>query len=415
MHRTPEATTIPAAAAPISLSTTTVDIVVPVYNEERALTGTVEVLRAYLRENFPYDWTITVMDNGSEDGTLEVANALARNDERVRVMHLDVAGRGRALREAWGRSGADVVVYMDADLSTGLDALLPLVAPLANGHSDIAIGSRHAPGARTIRGLQREFISRSYNALIRLTHGARFRDAQCGFKAARGEVIRPLLHHVHDDGWFFDTELLLLAEHNGLRVHEVPVDWIEDVDTRVEVTSTAWHDIRGLIRVARAKARGTARVDELPRRPDPKPIHPDPVLGGNAGALSWQLLSFAIVGAISTVATLTLYAIFREWMPLLLANLAALTLTTLFNTEANRRYTFAGRRHSTGRVHFQGIIVFALYYGFTSGALLLLHWLAPDASRLLELTVLLVSSILGTTGRFLLLRNWVFRRKEPTA
>ncbi|MGO4428782.1 glycosyltransferase family 2 protein, partial [Streptomyces sp. MCAF7] len=171
-----------------------------------------------------------------------------------------------ALRTVWGASDADIVVYMDVDLSTGLDGLLPLIAPLASGHSDLAIGSRLAPGARTMRGPRRELISRCYNGLIRLTHGARFSDAQCGFKAARTEVLRPLLEKTRDDAWFFDTELLLLAEHNGLRIHEVPVDWVEDVDTRVDVVGTATDDLRGLYRMARLKASGAARV-ALPRRP----------------------------------------------------------------------------------------------------------------------------------------------------
>jgi glycosyltransferase involved in cell wall biosynthesis/putative flippase GtrA len=402
----------PAVSSPANnpLWTTTVDIVIPVYNEERVLTGTIEVLSAYLRDHFPYDWTITIMNNGSVDGTIEVANGLAAKDPRVRVRHLDAKGRGRALRYAWGLSDADVVVYMDADLSTGLDALVPLVTSLASGHSDIAIGSRHAPGAQLVRCVQREFTSRTYNALIRFTHGARFRDAQCGFKAARRDVIRPMLAHIKDDGWFFDTELLLLAEHNGLRVQEVPVDWLEDVDSRVDVADTAWHDIRGLLRMLRTKSSGKARIAGLPKRPQPRPQHPDPILGQQENPLLAQLMSFAVIGTLSLAVHLGLYTLLREWWPLLAANLGALVLATLFNTEANRRFTFAARHRPAGRVQFQGLIVFALYYAFTSGALLLLHTLVPDVSRILELVVLAGASLLGSVGRFLLLRNWVFRR-----
>ncbi|WP_040406659.1 bifunctional glycosyltransferase family 2/GtrA family protein [Amycolatopsis nigrescens] len=386
----------------------TVEIVIPVFNEERSLPGCVRVLQKFLTEQFPFEWALTVVDNASTDRTLDVAGALAAEFEQVRVVHLDRKGRGLALRESWGASEADVVVYMDVDLSTGLDALLPLVAPLVNGHSDISIGSRLAPGARTVRGRKREFISRCYNQIIRLTHGARFSDAQCGFKAARTEVIRPLLGHIRDEAWFFDTELLLLAEHNGLRVHEVPVDWVEDADSRVDVAATARDDLRGLIRVAHAKASGQARVAALPRRPEPRAEHPDVVLGRREGGLSWQLLSFAVVGALSTAATLAMYALFRLWWPVLLANLVALIITTLFNTEANRRFTFAARESTSGRVHFQGLVVFGLYYLFTSAALLILHGFVPDPSRALELSVLLGSSVIGTAGRFLLLRGWVF-------
>jgi putative flippase GtrA len=393
----------------IEAATITVDIMIPVYNEERALPGCVQVLHEFLGEQFPYDWTVVIVDNASTDGTAEVAHELAEQFDGVRVRRLPRKGRGLALRESWRASTATVVVYMDVDLSTGLDALLPLVAPLVNGHSDIAIGSRLAPGARTVRGPKRELVSRCYNRLIRLTHGAGFSDAQCGFKAARTDTVRPLLDHVNDDAWFFDTELLLLAEYNGLRVHEVPVDWVEDVDSRVDVVGTAVDDIRGLIRVARAKSSGAARVAGLPRRPGPRAAHPDAVLGRSEGGLSWQLLSFALIGVVSTAANLALYSLFRLWWPVLLANLVALVITTLFNTEANRRFTFAARDKTRSKTHLQGFVVFGLYYAFTSAALLALGRFDPDPGRALELVVLSVSSVLGTAGRFLLLRSWVFR------
>ncbi|KAA5832606.1 glycosyltransferase [Saccharopolyspora hirsuta] len=389
--------------------TATVDVVIPVHNEERSLPGCLQVLGEHLAKGFPFPWTITVVDNASTDATLRVAHELAASMDRVRVLHLDRKGRGLALRTAWGYSDADVVVYMDVDLSTGLDALLPLVAPLVNGHSDLAVGSRLATGARTVRGGKRELISRCYNRMIRWTHGARFTDAQCGFKAARADVIKPLLSAVRDDSWFFDTELLLLAEHNGLRVHEVPVDWVEDVDTRVNVVKTAVDDIAGLIRVARAKITGAARVPDLPRRPEPRAAHPQAVLAERENGLLWQLVSFGAIGLVSTAVTSVLYAVLRTWWPPLLANLVALTVTTLWNTEANRRFTFLDRAGSSGRVHLQGLVVFAVYYAVTSGALLGLHAWQPDPARWLEVLVLVVSSVVGTGVRFALLRSWVFR------
>ncbi len=390
--------------------TASIDVVVPVHNEERALPGCIEVLGEHLGADRPFNWTITVVDNASTDTTLQVAQELAESMPNLRVLHLDRKGRGLALRTAWGQSDADVVAYMDVDLSTGLDALLPLVAPLVNGHSDLAIGSRLASGSRTVRGGQREMISRCYNAMIRWTHGARFSDAQCGFKAARTDVIRPLLEQVRDDSWFFDTELLL-AEHNGLRVHEVPVDWVEDVDTRVNVIRTATDDIAGLVRVARSKIKGTARVAGLPQRPDPRPAHPQAVLAKRENGLLWQLVSFGAIGVVSTVLTSVLYALLRTWWPPLLANLVALIGTTVWNTEANRRYTFL-QRGTSGRVQLQGLIVFALYYVVTSGALLGLQQWAENPSRWLEVLVLVVSSVIGTALRFVLLRSWVFRAAE---
>jgi len=259
-----------AGSAP-PVRSVSVDVVIPVFNEERALPGCIAVLHAYLDERFPFGWTITIVDNASTDSTSAVAKDIARWCPHVRAPCLDRKGKGRAVRTAWSTSDADLVAYMDVDLSTDLDALLPLVAPLANGHSDIAIGSRLAHGARTVRGTKRELVSRRYNALLRLAHGVRFSDAQCGFKAARATVIRPLLRHVEDESWFFDTELLLLAEHNGLRVHEVPVDWVEDVDSRVGVVATAATNLRGMARIALAKASGAARwpACRLGRSPGP--------------------------------------------------------------------------------------------------------------------------------------------------
>ena len=157
--------------------------------------------------------------------------------------------------------------YMDVDLSTDLNALLPLLAPLLSGHSDVAIGTRLARGARVIRGPRREIISRCYNLLLHATLGTGFSDAQCGFKAIRADAARALLPLTTDTGWFFDTELLVLAERAGLRIHEVPVDWIDDADSRVNIIATALADLRGIIRLGTGLARGTISVPVLRTRP----------------------------------------------------------------------------------------------------------------------------------------------------
>lgn len=226
-----------------------IDIVIPVYNEERDLGPSVRRLHDYLGSDFPFPAVITIADNASRDGTLAVAQGLANELTRVRVVHLDKKGRGRALRAAWLQSDAKVVAYMDVDLSTDLKALLPLVAPLLSGHSDIAIGSRLARGSRVKRGLKREFISRCYMLVLRLALGAGFTDAQCGFKAVRTSVAKQLLPLVRDEAWFFDTELLILAQRAGLRVHEVPVDWTDDPDSRVAIMRTSIEDLRGVLRL----------------------------------------------------------------------------------------------------------------------------------------------------------------------
>jgi len=230
-----------------------VDIVVTVHNEARALDANATRLHTYLCDRFPVAWRITIADNASDDGTWLVAQSLGARDALVRAVRLDQKGRGGALEAAWSTSDAEVVAYIGADLSTGLDALLPLVAPGLSGHSELAIGSRLAHGARVVRGPKREVISRTYNALLHLVLRSRFGDAQCGFKAVRADVALVLLAGVEDDGWFFDTEVLVAAQRRGLRIAEVPLDWVDDPDSRVQIV--AREDPRGLWRLARAPRR----------------------------------------------------------------------------------------------------------------------------------------------------------------
>ncbi len=226
-----------------------VDIVIPVYNEEQALGASVDTLVAYLDTYCPYRWHITIGNNASTDSTLQVAQKLTLKDPRISLLNLDQKGRGRALRSAWLSSTADVVAYMDVDLSTNLQSFLPLIAPLVSGHSDWAVGSRLQRGAIVTRQWKREFISRCYNAMIRMVFRNGFSDAQCGFKAIKTTIAHRLIPDVENNEWFFDTELLLLAERRRLRIHEVPVDWVEDLDSRVNIVATAIGDIKGLIRL----------------------------------------------------------------------------------------------------------------------------------------------------------------------
>ena len=239
------------------------DIVIPVHNEEQKLPGCVRRLHNYIRSSVPYSTRITLADNASTDATLTVAHRLADELPDVDVIHIDIKGRGGALHTAWMKSPADVVAYMDVDLSTDLSALMPLVAPVISGHSDVAIGSRLAPSSRVVRTTKREFVSRSYNLLLRGALGARFSDAQCGFKAVRADLARELLPFIADTGWFFHTELLVIAERVGLRIDEVPVDWIDDPDSRVDIVPTALADLKGCWRLGRALATGALPIREL--------------------------------------------------------------------------------------------------------------------------------------------------------
>ncbi len=226
-----------------------VDVIIPVYNEEVALPGSVAKLRAYLQENLSLPWTIVIADNGSADRTLAVAEELAAKDPDVTCIHLPEKGRGRALRRAWLESTADIVSYMDVDLSTDLTAFPPLVTAIAEGSYDVAIGTRLVSESQTKRSLKREFISRCYNLLIKAMFFTRFSDAQCGFKALSRKAVQELVPLIENQEWFFDTELLILAEKKGYRIKEIPVEWLEDPDTRVNIRKTVMEDLKGLWRL----------------------------------------------------------------------------------------------------------------------------------------------------------------------
>jgi putative flippase GtrA len=378
------------------------DVVVPVYNEQDDLVASLERLHAHLASTFPYAFRITIADNASTDSTLSLAVDLAQRLPGIAVVHLAQKGRGRALHRVWSQSDAEVLAYMDVDLSTDLAALLPLVAPLISGHSDLAIGTRLARGSRVVRGPKREVISRCYNLLLRTTLATRFSDAQCGFKAIRADRARELLPLVEDTGWFFDTELLVLAERRGLRIHEVPVDWTDDPDSRVDIVSTAVEDVRGIVRLARGMASGRIPVSELPAYTG------DDVPRG----LTTQLLRFAAVGVASTLAYLVLFLLLRGPMGAQGANFAALLLTAIGNTAVNRRFTF-GVRGAVDRFRhqLQGLLVFGLGLALTAGSLALLHATVPDPQRWVEVAVLVGANVTATLVRFLLFRSWVFPRR----
>jgi putative flippase GtrA len=392
-----------AAAPPGAPRRRLVEIVIPAYNEQHVLAASVERLHAYLAENLPYPFRITIADNASTDASWEVALDLAERYARVDAVHLDQKGRGRALRAVWAASDAEVVAYMDADLSTGLEAFLPLIAPLMSGHSDLAIGSRLARGAAVVRGPKREFVSRGYNLLLRSAMAARFSDAQCGFKAARTQIVRALLPEVADEAWFFDTELLLLAERSGLRIHEVPVDWVDDPDSRVDIRRTALEDLRGMWRVGRQALRGGFRAP-VPARMLARQL---------PRGMRTQLPSFAVIGVASTLAYLLCYLVLRQAMPQYAANTVALAATAIANTAANRRYTFGVRGSASALRHqAEGGAAFLAGLVLTNGSLALLSVLAPGAGRAVELTVLIAANAAATLVRFLLLRAWVFNPRR---
>ncbi|HEY7280567.1 MAG TPA: bifunctional glycosyltransferase family 2/GtrA family protein [Actinomycetota bacterium] len=386
------------------------EIVVPVFDEEADLARSIRLLHSFLRTSFPFTFRITIADNASTDGTWDIARSLADGLPGVRAVHLDQKGRGHALHAVWSASDATVLAYMDVDLSTDLAALLPLVAPLLSGHSDLAIGSRLSRSARVVRGPKRELISRCYNRLLRTALSARFSDAQCGFKAIRADRARSLLPLVHDTGWFFDTELLVLAERAGLRIHEVPVDWVDDPDSRVDIVSTALADLRGVARLARGLATGSIPVAALREE-----LHGPPVTSRAPGFVG-QVVRFAAIGVASTVAYLALFLGLRTVLPALAANAVSLLVTAVANTAANRRWTFGVRGFDAlGRHHTRGLLLFGAALAMTTGSLAALRAIDPSPARSVELAVLVAANLAATVVRFGLLRTWVFRahRRAP--
>jgi len=402
--------------APVDTRTTVpvLDVTIPVFNEERDLEECLRRLHAHLLETFPHTFRITVADNASTDGTLKIAERLAREFTELAVVHLDEKGRGNALRKVWLASPSPVLAYMDVDLSTDLAALAPLLAPLISGHSDLAIGTRLTRNSRVVRGPKREFISRGYNLMLHSFMGARFSDAQCGFKAIRADVAQQILPYTVDNSWFFDTELLVVAERCGLRVHEVPVDWIDDPDSSVDVLRTALADVRGMARLTRDLLYGRIPVPELraalARGPLPASSRAAEQTRGTS--LFGQLVRFAAIGAASTLAYVAIFVFCRGFMDPQLANFLALLITAVANTGANRRFTFGIQGGNPVRHHFEGLIVFGIGLVLTSGALALVHrTTTPD--RWAEILTVVAANLAATAVRFLLFRLWVFTERTP--
>ncbi len=226
-----------------------VDVLLPVYNEEHILEKSVVSLRQFLADNVKnFDWIITIGDNASTDDTLRVAKELEKKFDDVVAEHLPLKGRGRMVKYAWKKSNADILTYMDIDLSTDLNAFIPMVESIMDGY-DVSIGSRQFKGADVDRSIKREIISRGYIKVLKLLLGFPYTDAQCGFKAVSKKVVSDLFDHIVDDEWFFDTELLHIANKEGYKVKEVPVRWIEDRDSRVKIVRTAWLDMKGVFRM----------------------------------------------------------------------------------------------------------------------------------------------------------------------
>jgi putative flippase GtrA len=372
-----------------------IELVVPVYNEEHDLDANVRRLRHYLDRHLPFSAVVTIADNASSDTTPAIARTLAGELRDVRYVRLERKGRGKALRTVWSGSDARVVAYMDVDLSTDLDGLLPLVAPLLSGHSDVAIGTRLAGGSRVVRGARRETISRVYNALLRVCLRARFSDAQCGFKAVRTDVARALVPLVEDDAWFFDTELLILAERNGFRIHEVPVDWVDDSDSRVDITPTVVADLRGMWRMARRIGSGRAvAVPVAGRAPLPD-------------ALGADLVRFVAIGSGSTLAYFALFLALQSPLGPFGANAVALVLCSVGNRAAHQRVSETPDTSSSlVQYLLRGAAGFGVSLAFTTGALIVAASISKGSLPLA------IAALVPATGAATIVRFWLLRRER---
>ena len=374
-----------------TMTSTTVDLVVPVYNEESGLAASIETLLA-ADTGRATELTIIIADNASTDSTPVIGAALAAAHPNVEYVRLDQKGRGRALSQVWQASDADVVAYTDVDLATDIRVLDPMVEIIRSGLADVAIASRLLPGLAISRGIKREIISRCYNRLLRLSLGVGFSDAQCGFKALSAKAAKELLPQVEDSEWFFDTELLARAEWAGYRIHEFGTDWTDDPDSSVDVVDTAWKDLKGIVRL---RTSGRTRAGgEVP--------------APNTGA---QILHFVDVGIISTLLYAVLFLFAVQVVSPTVANIAALLISTVINTALNRTHTFGVRTpHQRFVSQVKGLAAFALCLAFTSAGLSLASGFTGEWASIATLAVLTAANLAATVVRFVLMRTWVFAR-----
>jgi glycosyltransferase involved in cell wall biosynthesis len=371
----------------------TVEVVLPVYNEEGVLESSVRKLDRFMASHLPSSTMITIVDSNSTDLTWELAQRLRDELPRVNAVQLGRSGKGLAVRAAWTRSQAEVVAYMDVDLSTDLSALPPLIAPLLTGHSDLAVATRLSRTSTVMRGPKRELISRAYNLLLRMAFSVGFSDAQCGFKAMRAVLVPQLLPLVKDDAWFFDSELLVVAERAGMRIFEVPVDWVDDPDSRVNLISASLVDLRGILRIGRAITNGRL---ELPPAPDRKAADEIDSRGG--------FLRFLLNGSITTLLYLVLFLAFRSFVGPQLSNLIAFLISALVRraSRGSSGRLSAGSRPMTPA---RGTLAFLAGLAVTAGSLGGLQLLVPDPPLAWELGALTAAGVVTMLIRFILGRT----------
>lgn len=228
-----------------------VEITIPVYNEEKELEKNITTLFNFCDKSLrAYDWHITIADNASTDNTPVIAATLANKNPKILYFRLEQKGRGRAVKRVWSQSKCDYCIYMDLDLSTDLVHLPNILKKLEKGY-DVAIGSRLAKGARVEgRTFLRELTSRVLNFFfIQFFFHTHFTDAQCGFKGVTRNIVENLIPKIKDNEWFFDGELLIVAEKSGYKIYEEPVHWVDNPGSTVRLIATIWGDLMSIKRL----------------------------------------------------------------------------------------------------------------------------------------------------------------------
>lgn len=229
----------------------TTEVIFPVYNESDTLSEQIKIFNEFFEEEFKKNIFITIADNGSTDNTATISDKLLKNKLIQKYIFIPQKGRGRAIKDCIKKSKADIVCYMDIDLSTDLAHFKELIDSISKKGNDISIGSRLSKKSKVVgRKKIREFTSRAYNLLIKFFFPmSGIKDMQCGFKAFSRKKILPVIDLVQNNRWFFDTELIIISRKLNLKIDQIPVKWTDDPNTSVNIISTAIEDIVGLTKL----------------------------------------------------------------------------------------------------------------------------------------------------------------------
>lgn len=357
----------------------TILLVIPIYNEEANITRAVAETINYLETQTVYSYKVLVTDNASTDNSPQIVKNLIKKYPQLSYLRLPEKGRGLALKEAWEQSEEDIVAYMDVDLSSPLEYLPQILDPIINNEADITFGSRlKKPGKAIGRTLKREVTSRVYNRLLQFMLGAKFKDAQCGFKAVRKTTFLEIADQIQNTTWYFDSEMLLLAQYKNYRLQEIPIIWTDDPHSTVKIISTANDNLHHMWRMFKTY----------------KPH-----------SLLYILWWFLFIGGLSTIATLILYSLLRFIVDPQIANIIALTITTIANTVANKRISFRNaNKEPIIKTLTISVLSYLSYWIPTATGLWILNHAHLETNLLAEVFTLIIGTVIGMGLKFLLFK-----------